>query len=894
MCSSEMLLSLVTLLALLAPVYQAALVISPLNDASPRSRREAEGHQQDISKDGIDMYSVRIVSTITSRFANTVTTSRLKNKNPDAREVKFELQLPPHAFISNFTMVIDDDLYIGVVKQKKVAKVQYEKAKSQGQSAGLIRTANTSPDNFVIAVNVASQSKVTMEVTYQELLQRQLGRYSHVISLRPHQLVHHFQVDVYIFEQQGLTFVEVEDFHSSHAVNLTRGEQKAHITFKPTLEDQRMCLNCLETKLDNDFTIHYDVNRDLDAGQIQIVNGYFVHFFAPVNLHPLPKNIVFIIDISSSMWGQKIIQTREAMVTILGQLKPEDHFTLVQFSHRISTWNDEMTIANEDNIEKAQQFSRQLTPSGMTNINDAVLRGSAILRKAREEEKLPAQSASILLLLTDGDPTYGEKNKENIRRNVKNDLGEDVVLFCLGFGMHLDYGFLEKMALENQGLARKIFEGADAPLQLKGFYDEVATPLLSKIHLEYPDNIAVNVTRSEFETYFDGSELVVAGRIVNNSLESFSSSVTAKAELGDLTLIADVGINDTEDLLEKQQYIFGAFTERLWAYLTIKQLLTQRMIEPNPEVKQILTDKALNISLKYGFVTPLTSMVITKQQRVKKQAPDVTARKVPPTEGKRKVTGVDSDPHFIIELPGQQQHLCFNIDEEPGRIINLLTDIDNGISVNGQIIGAKKVDDKTGKLQTYIGRLGIVLSDLGIFIDISTESIVVRDSNGRTKFPWNDVYVKKDNFSIQVSDLDKLFIFLPIDTSFEVVLHRVWRKNEIHRSFLGFYTMGESSFSPRTHGLIGQFFKEPAINIFNIRPGQEFDKPIATMQVKGHTLQVTRGHQMDYRTHKHGRRSGDAVTCWFVHHNANGLIDGDHSNYLMPDMYSFLDTRGMA
>uniref|UniRef100_A0A8C4QN46 VWFA domain-containing protein n=1 Tax=Eptatretus burgeri TaxID=7764 RepID=A0A8C4QN46_EPTBU len=672
-----------------------------------------------------------------------------------------------------------------------------------------------------------------MELTYQELLQRKLGRYSHVISLRPHQLVRHFQVDVYIFEQQGLKFVEIEDFHSSHAVNLTRGEQKAHITFKPTLEDQRLCHNCLETKLNNDFTVHYDVNRDLNAGQIQIVNGYFVHFFAPVNLQPLPKNIVFIIDVSTSMWGSKIVQTREAMVTILDQLKPEDHFTLVKFSHHISTWNEEMTIANEENIEKAKEFSRQLTPSGMTNINDAILRGSAILRKAHKEEKLPPRSASILLLLTDGDPSYGETNKENIRRNVKNDLGEDVTLFCLGFGMNLDYGFLEKMALDNQGLARKIFEGADAPLQLKGFYDEVATPLLSKIYLEYPENAVENVTRSEFQTYFDGSELVVAGKIVNNSLDSFSTSITAKAELGNLTLITNVGVSDTENLLEKQHYIFGEFTEWLWAYLTIKQLLTQRMIEPDPEEKQRLTDRALEMSLHYGFVTPLTSMVITK--RVKKAAPVLTAKKVPPSAGKRKVTGVDSDPHFIIMLPRQQQHVCFNIDEEPGRIINLLTDKENGISVNGQIIGAKKVDTKTGKLQTYIGRLGIVLSDLGIFIDISTESIVVHDSKGRTKFPWNNIFVKKENFSIQVSDQDKFFIFLPIDTSFEVVLHRVWKKNEIHRSFLGFYTRGESQFSPRTHGLIGQFFKEPTIDISNIRPGPEFDKPIATMQVKVHT-----------------------------------------------------------
>lgn len=41
---------------------------------------------------------------------------------------------------------------------------------------------------------------------------------------------------------------------------------------------------------------------------LQIVNGYFVHFFAPQGLPVVPKNIVFVIDVSGSMSGRKIQQ----------------------------------------------------------------------------------------------------------------------------------------------------------------------------------------------------------------------------------------------------------------------------------------------------------------------------------------------------------------------------------------------------------------------------------------------------------------------------------------------------------------------------------------------------------------------------------------------------------
>ena len=40
----------------------------------------------------------------------------------------------------------------------------------------------------------------------------------------------------------------------------------------------------------------------------QVFNGYFVHFFAPENMDPIPKNILFVIDVSGSMWGIKMKQ----------------------------------------------------------------------------------------------------------------------------------------------------------------------------------------------------------------------------------------------------------------------------------------------------------------------------------------------------------------------------------------------------------------------------------------------------------------------------------------------------------------------------------------------------------------------------------------------------------
>ena len=49
--------------------------------------------------------------------------------------------------------------------------------------------------------------------------------------------------------------------------------------------------------------------------------------------------------------------------------------------------------------------------------------------------------------------------------------------------------------------------------------------------------------------------------------------------------------------------------ERLWAYLTVKQMLQETDRATNTTE---LTKKALELSLKYSFVTPVSSLVVVK------------------------------------------------------------------------------------------------------------------------------------------------------------------------------------------------------------------------------------------------------------------------------------------
>ncbi|XP_031143355.1 inter-alpha-trypsin inhibitor heavy chain H3-like isoform X2 [Sander lucioperca] len=554
------------------------------------------------NKDDWNIYSFHINSTVTSRYATTVITSRVANRMDDSKEIEFQVRIPKNAFISKFRMFIDGQWYNGVVKGKEKAQQQYTEAVSRGQSAGLVSSVGRTLEEFKTAVTVAAHKKVTFELTYEELLKRKLGKYELQIHARPMQPVKDFKVDVYINEKAGINFIDIKGGLSTNAlanaITRTHADKQAWVYFYPTEDQQKTCDGCGEQGMNGDLVIVYDVNRDSSLGDIKSSAGYFVHHFAPSSLSRIPKNVVFVIDQSGSMSGRKMQQTRIALIHILNDLAEDDHFGLITFDSSIFHWKRELVQANKENLESAKTFALNINERGATDINAAVLEGARMLNAHPREG-----SASIVILLTDGDPTSGVTNLELIQSNVRRDIADKFPLYCLGFGHDVNFEFLEKMSLQNNGVARRIYEDSDADSQLKGFYDEVATPLLTDVTMIY--NGGTNLTQTNFSQYYNGSEIVVAGQITDNDIETFTPQVVA------ISRDRRVTFSETNATVEYTGTDFDSHIQRVWAYLTVKQLLEKELLFSGPE-KENVKKEALELSLKYSFVTPLTSMVVTK------------------------------------------------------------------------------------------------------------------------------------------------------------------------------------------------------------------------------------------------------------------------------------------
>ncbi|XP_075040292.1 inter-alpha-trypsin inhibitor heavy chain H3-like [Mixophyes fleayi] len=744
-------------------------------------------------------------------------------------------------------------------------------------------------EKFGVTVNLPSQSEVTFELAYEEMLKRQLEKYKMLIKVPKQKIPKSFQIKVDIYEPQGISFLDAQASFIKNdmlaAMNKSFSGGKGHVSFKHTIDQQCECGHNPNTLLNDDFIVTYDINRD-SPGNIQGFKGHFVHFFAPIKLTGIPKNTIYVIDTGTPMWFMQKI--KKALFTTLKDTAEYDYINFILFHYYTEIWKDSFVKATPKNIEEAKQFVKSITMRGQTSINDPLLKAVELLNKAHLSKEVPERSVSRIILLTDNTSEY---DPARIQENVKKAIQGKYTLYCLDFSTGNNYAFYEKLALENSGVAQRIDVWSNTQLQMVTFLREFTMPTLLDIEMHYPENATAALTQSNFKHYFEGDEIVVAGRLTVNDLNSFIVDVKAEGADRSLKYTENVTLQEQEGVQKQQEHNFGDFTERLWAYLTIQQLL-KKWIYADQSERENLTAQALNLSLKYNFVTPLTSLIVTMPATtliVEKLYAGDTYQYISPVPNEGDIypyfspvpNWADSDPHFVINVPHKKDAVCFNIQEEPGVVLNLIKDQELGIAVNAELIGNKKTDNNVISNETYFGRLGIVNREKRLKIEVTTQMITILNGDNTEMFTWGEITsVSKEGFNLLISKKKNVTISFGEGAKFVIILHEVWKNHPLHRDFLGFYTLDDHKFSADVHGLLGQFFHGIDYEIFK---SDNTEKPDATMLVKNKLLTVTRGAQKDYRKDP---SNGSKVPCWFVHSNGKGLIDGSKKDYIVPDIFS--------
>jgi hypothetical protein len=120
-------------------------------------------------------------------------------------------------------------------------------------------------------------------------------------------------------------------------------------------------------------------------------------------------DLVVVLDVGGSMWGEKMDQLKTAMVFVLRKLSPIDRLSVVTFSH-VARKLCPLRQITEVSWLDLQSLIYKLEPRGGNNIMDGLLTGLNVLA----ERKVSDARVSGIMLMSNGHQSEGDATQVTI------------------------------------------------------------------------------------------------------------------------------------------------------------------------------------------------------------------------------------------------------------------------------------------------------------------------------------------------------------------------------------------------------------------------------------------------------------------------------------------------
>jgi Ca-activated chloride channel homolog len=318
--------------------------------------------------------------------------------------------------------------------------------------------------------------------------------------------------------------------------------------------------------------------------------GYFMLTLSPgaVRAAATPRDVAVVIDVSGSMAGEKMEQTRQALHQLLGSLGRDDRFRLISFSTAVATSADGWTRATSGQLAEARRWIDGLRAQGATNISGAL---EEAFRLPSPDDRLP-----IVVFLTDGLPTVGERDPERIAALAEAARGRARV-FVFGVGYDVNTYLLDRLSAAGRGSTAYVEPGQDVELAVGTLTARITHPVLTDLELAGSPVRLTEIHPMTLPDLFAGDELVLFGRY----------ETSGRGELR----VRGRRANRTETFALDARFPDRAsgndYIPRLWAARKLGELTRQvRLNGPDPE----LVEEIRRTALRYGLLSEYTAHLV--------------------------------------------------------------------------------------------------------------------------------------------------------------------------------------------------------------------------------------------------------------------------------------------
>ena len=526
---------------------------------------------------------------------------RFKNTSSLWAEGVYVFPLPDRAAVDHFKLHIGERQIEGQIQERAQARKTYEIAKNEGRQAGLVEQQRANVFTTKLA-NIAPGEDISVEIEYQQTLEYIDGsyrlRFPMVIGPRFHATndsitQHNNDTDVSTVIAE--TRVNPVYLHASLDVGvpLSKLDSSYHAIDIQQTDTHRysIALAAENVFADRDFELVWTPELSHHPQTAVFTEQYDGYEYALISVLPpaleslgqqlLPRDVVFILDVSGSMSGTSIEQARASLIQALARLQPQDRFNIIWFNDRSERLYPRAMPASVNYIQQASRIINSLTADGGTVMLPALalaLNGQPELSRVRQ-----------IIFLTDGNVD----NEQELFKLIIRQLGDNR-LFTVGIGSAPNSYFMRKAARAGRGSFTYIGDINEVQQKTNALLEKLESPALV--------NIDMRIEGLDVEAFPDP----VPDLYLN---EPLTVLIRGKQLGNSITLYGDYGESNWQQQLALSDSINHPGIRTAWARNKITSLLQQHHDADTEDDRDVIKNQAILTSIKHHLVSRFTSLV---------------------------------------------------------------------------------------------------------------------------------------------------------------------------------------------------------------------------------------------------------------------------------------------
>ncbi|MBX3317730.1 MAG: VWA domain-containing protein [Phycisphaeraceae bacterium] len=336
----------------------------------------------------------------------------------------------------------------------------------------------------------------------------------------------------------------------------------------------------------------------------------------PADRPTLKREVIVVIDRSGSMRGEKMDQAKAAALQVIEALDDGEAFNIIDYSDTIASFSDKPVVKNAETIAKVREYIANIKAVGGTNIHDALV-------EALRQQPVGDATTTIplVLFLTDGLPTVGERREVAIREAAAKANAHKRRIFTFGVGVDVNAPLLSVLAQNSRATSTFVLPNEDVEVKVGQVFKRLSGPVLAEPKLivmgddgtSAPAGALRDILPAALPDLFEGDQLVLLSQYTSSKplRLAIEGNYLGKPRRFEFSFTFDHASTT------------NGFVPRLWASRKIAVLIdsirqatadaglttsNSSVIASDPKMKE-LVDEIVRLSTEFGILTEYTAFL---------------------------------------------------------------------------------------------------------------------------------------------------------------------------------------------------------------------------------------------------------------------------------------------